>query len=1788
VNGCRRFCLELKPLARRVPFIPQIEAVECGAASLAMVLASWGHHAPLSEVREVCGISRDGSRATNILGAARKYGLVARGYKTEPAHLASCKGPAILHWGMNHFVVLEQWTPEEVHIVDPGEGRRIVTPAEFDERFTGVCLEMEPGDAFAKRARPPSSARRYLKMIRGAGSTLAIVLFASLALNVLATVLPLATQLVLDQVIARKRVDWLSIIGASAAGLVTFAAFFEIARGWVMLRLRARLDVSITRQFVAHLLDLPVPFYAQRSVADLMARVQANRTIRELFTGQSVSLLADGTMLLVYLGLMFAFDARLSGVVLAGAAFSLLVFVLTRKKLRLGADEAQRKTVSATTELLQTLKGIATIKSAGVERTSHRRWLNAWIASINSTARVSMDQQRVASLLVAIQLLVPVALLWFGGRRVLDGELTPGRLVAFQMLQAGFLGPLLGIVQTLLSLQIVPVLLARMDDVLEAKTEPSGPGKASRLEGEIVLENVSFRYAPTSPDVLDGISLRIAKGQKVALVGSSGSGKSTLARLLLGLYGPTKGRILVDGTDLTELDASSVRRQYGVVLQETSLFDGTVADNLRLFYPNAPLEHLVLAARVAQIHDDIMALPRGYETPIGSGSALSGGQRQRLALARAIVHRPPIMLFDEATSALDAVTEAAIERYLSTRACTRIIIAHRLSTVRDADAIIVLDGGRIAEQGRHDELIALGGVYARLASAANTKTSPTAPILLQEREWVDLGPFALFADWPAEETNRLADELERCELEANTRIVEQDARGAGLYLIVDGTVAVELSEPGLPVWTVAELGAGAVFGEIGLLDGSPSSASVVARSGVRLLHLSSTKFQALQARSDALAARAMLSLGGLVAERSADAIRRHTEVARKSETSEDALLGAADAEPNAKRGLALPLGETLLAATLREDEVDLLTRLGTQIEIASGEVLYRHGTPADAVYVLLAGNVEMRAGGEGAAFTIAPGGIVAEAAAFGASTHAMTAVARGDVVALAFGRDTLVDLLLSGRDVAQKLLGPLAETLVRRFRLANFRLREAVALEKGELDRAHVAHDQSLVAAREEREALLVPGAGDHVPLVRVEKAEQTSAACLVALLRAGGRPISLASVVEAFAARPDGHLVELPHVARALGLRCRVLDVPLDDLRSARGYGGSSLLGVMGDDERVVVLERRPLDRWRVMDPLDGERDVLHDELASQFTSLAFELRPNSAEEATASLPRRIALFARSHASDLARLVAVSLLVQGLAIVLSLATASVVHRVFPFADRPLFGVVVAAAIAMGLTTAFMDQVQGRAIEHLRAHFDRELLDQLMNHLLKLPISFFDRYPPGEVLQRLQAFENVRLLFSTQGVAAILSVAQIAASGALLLGLTSRLASIALVVAMIYAVATWLLFTVTRRAATEETAARGRQQDRLLEILGGIVTLRMAGDRAAPVQRWLPSFLGELSASLRQDRVRAIAIPLLGWTRGMALVLAVWLGARDVVSGGLSLGGLVAVLGVLGAFLHAIHALAAQIIGSAPSVVDYGLVRETFIEKREQVAGTLVAPGQLRGKLGVENVSFRYTPDGPNVLRDVSLEIESGSKIALVGASGSGKSTLGRLLLGLYLPTAGRILFDGKDVKTLDLGALRRRMGVVLQDPFLITGSVRDNIALGGDGIAQERVIEAAEKAAIHEDIERMPMSYSTRVSEGGTTFSGGQRQRVVIARALLTTPAVMLLDEATSALDNVTQAVIEANLSKSSATRIVIAHRLSTIVDADRIIVLQKGKIVEEGRHDDLVAKRGAYFDLIQAELAD
>ena len=704
---------------RRVPYVAQMEMAECGAACLAMVLGTHGHHVPLPEVRRACGVSRDGASALAVVRAAKEYGLQASGRKVEdPTVLAVLPLPAVLHWDFNHFVVLERIDARDATIVDPRFGRARIDTRELGERFTGVALVFEPGLDFQPRKEQRPSLARYRALLAGLLPNLGQVLLASLALQLLALAAPLATQFLVDRVIAPRQESWLWALAAAlaVAGIARLA--LGLVRNWVLQGLQNALDASLMSRFLDHLLHLSLSFFLRREAGDLVERVQANAMLRTLFGSQSISALLDALTLGAYLLLMLAMYWPL-GLLLLGFAF-IRVFQLlalrrqTRRFMTSELSGAGREEAA----LVSALSGLELTRAIGAERHVVGRWQAEMVHATNSRMQRRQLDIAASQAMGVLRAFVTAAVLWLGGMAVMSQEMTLGVFAAFVTLQSLFLAPLDSFVSAAMELQLVGTHLRRMDDVLETPVESSGDNDPGRLRGGVELDGVSYRHDAHSPPVLDNVSIRIEAGEKVAIVGRSGAGKSTLARLLLGMHAPDAGYVRFDGRDLSSLSLRALRRQVGVVLQEPFLFDESVRANLSLHDPTMPLVQMQEAAALACIDDVIEALPQGYETRVGeNGGRLSGGQRQRLCLARALAHRPAILLLDEATSALDLGTEARVHANLAALKCTRIVIAHRLGTVMDADRILMLEGGRVVQQGRYDELAADEGPFRQFVES---------------------------------------------------------------------------------------------------------------------------------------------------------------------------------------------------------------------------------------------------------------------------------------------------------------------------------------------------------------------------------------------------------------------------------------------------------------------------------------------------------------------------------------------------------------------------------------------------------------------------------------------------------------------------------------------------------------------------------------------------------------------------------------------------------------------------------------------------------------------------------------------------------------------------------------------------------------------------------------------------------------------------------------------------------------------------------------------------------------
>jgi ABC-type bacteriocin/lantibiotic exporter with double-glycine peptidase domain len=690
-----------------------------------MVLAYYGKNLRLDDVRKVTGFGRDGADALALISAGRVFGLRGRGVKVEEIEDLRFLPPgSILHWQFNHFVVFERLTRDGAEIVDPGGGRRKVSREELGRSFTGVALIFEIGEDFEPQEGEPRRLDRFIRLLREHAGVLQRVLVTSVMVQLFALAMPLLIGVLVDRVIPRGDVHLLGVLSAGLAAMVGFSFLSSILRSYLLLYMRTHLDARMTLDFLDHLVDLPYAFFQQRSAGDLIMRLSSNSTVREILTSGALSGVLDGLLVTIYLVLLFVASPSMGVLVLILGALRVGLFLFTRKRTRDLMSRSLQTESKSQSYQVNMLAGIETLKAAGAEHRSVEQWSHLFVDVLNVSLARGRLSAFVDSTLSALGTASPLVILVWGALQVLNGQLSLGTMLAMNALAVGFLTPLSTLISNAFQFQLLGSYLDRIEDVLETPREqdPAAVTPAPRLKGSIRLENVSFRYGPFAPWAVEDVSIEIPAGRFVALVGRSGAGKSTLASLLVGLYTPTEGRILFDGLDLSELDLRSVRRQVGVVPQHPYLFGHSIRANITLSDPTLPLSRAVEAAKLAHIHDDVLAMPMGYDSILADGGAsLSGGQRQRLALARALVHRPAILLLDEATSALDTRTEREIQRELEGLRTTRIVIAHRLSTIRHADVILVMDDGKLVEQGRHDELIAKGGVYASLVAAQMEK-----------------------------------------------------------------------------------------------------------------------------------------------------------------------------------------------------------------------------------------------------------------------------------------------------------------------------------------------------------------------------------------------------------------------------------------------------------------------------------------------------------------------------------------------------------------------------------------------------------------------------------------------------------------------------------------------------------------------------------------------------------------------------------------------------------------------------------------------------------------------------------------------------------------------------------------------------------------------------------------------------------------------------------------------------------------------------------------------------------
>jgi ATP-binding cassette, subfamily B, bacterial len=702
---------------RSIPYVQQMQTTDCGAACLAMVLRSWKRHESLTEVRDRLGGARGGVSAQQILEAAQSYGMRGRVARIELDELECLDSGAILHWGMDHFVVLQRVGRGSLYVVDPRLGRRRVPWNEVGRKFTGVAVLLEPTETFEARRRSHSRILGYLGTILSHSGTFGRAILLAVLLQGASLTFPLMTGTIVDRVVPEHDVTLLRIILLGIVFVGIFSFLTTTVRSLLLMYLRTKLDLKLTFDFVDHLMRLPFSFFQNRQTGDLMMRLGSNSQIRSILTSTLLSGLLDGFMVITYLAILCVVNWRFGLAVVVLGALRIAIFLATRRRYQELMTESLRAGADASSYQVQMLHGIEVLKASGVERRALDLWSNLYYEVLNISIRQGRLSAFVDASLAAVGLGSPLLLLGYGTYLVLQGELTLGTMLAVSALAAGFLGPLSSLVSSGLQLLTMGSYIERVEDVLAEKPEQekdAGPD-APKLSGAIELDRVSFRHSDASPWVLRDVSVQIPAQGRVAIVGPSGSGKSTLARLLVQLYRPTSGAIRVDGHDPASFDLSSVRRQIAYVPQTMFLFSGSVRQNIALARPDADLSEVEDAARQAEIYEDILSMAMGFDTRLSEGDgSIAGGQRQRIALARALITKPSVLVMDEATSHLDAATEARIIDNLRRVRATQIVMAHRLSTIRDADLILVLRRGQVIERGTHEELMRLEGAYHEL------------------------------------------------------------------------------------------------------------------------------------------------------------------------------------------------------------------------------------------------------------------------------------------------------------------------------------------------------------------------------------------------------------------------------------------------------------------------------------------------------------------------------------------------------------------------------------------------------------------------------------------------------------------------------------------------------------------------------------------------------------------------------------------------------------------------------------------------------------------------------------------------------------------------------------------------------------------------------------------------------------------------------------------------------------------------------------------------------------------
>lgn len=710
----------------KTPTTLQMEALECGAASLSMVLGYYKKFIPLEMLRVDCGVSRDGTKASNILKAARKYGLECRGMRYDLTDLSEVQFPAIIFWNFNHFVVLEGFKKDKAYINDPALGKRVISFEEFDYSYTGVALEFKKGENFTPGGRKDSILPKIHSRIKDYKLILSFLLLICLLMIIPGFVAPSFSRFFIDHILVGGSKKMLKPL-LFAMGVTTFFNFLlNYLQKRYLLYFQTKLSLSSSAKFIDHLFRMPADFFVQRMPGELFNRLASNANIAGLISEKFLSLVINIIKAVFFAVLMFFYDWVLAVISIFSIGLNILSLKLSSEGIKNGTFKIQLEKGKLDGLTMSGIAMIESLKASGSENDFFQQWSGQQAKVVQENQKISKTTQLLGLIPTTLNAIVDLLILAVGALRVMDGHITIGMLIAFQMIQSNFSEPIASLSDLIKDILSSSADMRRVDDVMEypavkkfrddfENSKEASLKPIAKLNGTISLRDITFGYSRLAPPLISGFNLELTPGKRIALVGGSGSGKSTIGKLVSSLYEPWEGEILYDGKPLNEIERNQFAASVSIVDQNISLFSGTIRDNITMWNSTIPEATYIQAAKDALIHDVIISRPEGYFSEIHEGGTnFSGGQRQRLEIARALANEPRILIMDEATSALDPITEKVVDENIRRRGCTSIVIAHRLSTIRDADEIIVLDHGVPVQRGTHEELVEQDGLYKEL------------------------------------------------------------------------------------------------------------------------------------------------------------------------------------------------------------------------------------------------------------------------------------------------------------------------------------------------------------------------------------------------------------------------------------------------------------------------------------------------------------------------------------------------------------------------------------------------------------------------------------------------------------------------------------------------------------------------------------------------------------------------------------------------------------------------------------------------------------------------------------------------------------------------------------------------------------------------------------------------------------------------------------------------------------------------------------------------------------------